>query len=74
MSSTALEKLRTQILRLPEAERAELAHELVKGLDAPADAWDKEISKRLAEIDSGAANLVDRDELRHRDRARIDAR
>jgi putative addiction module component (TIGR02574 family) len=71
MSSATLEKLRSEVLRLPEAERAELAHELMKSLDAPADAdaateWDAETSKRLDQIDAGTAELVDRDELRRR--------
>ena len=55
-----------------------LAHELVKSLDAPrdsdaADAWDSEILRRLSEIEAGTARLVDRDELRRRMRARLDA-
>jgi len=58
------------------AERAELAHSLVVSLDGPAEedaesAWDAEILRRLAEIESGTAELVDRDELRRRMRARM---
>jgi putative addiction module component (TIGR02574 family) len=76
--SATLEKLRSEVLRLPESERAELAHELVKSLDTPVDvdatdAWDKDILRRLAEIDAGTAKLVDREELRRRMRARIGA-
>jgi putative addiction module component (TIGR02574 family) len=71
-----LEKLRSEALRLPEAERAELAHSLVLSLDGPADkdaesAWDAEIQRRLAEIDAGTAKLIDREELRRRMRARM---
>jgi putative addiction module component (TIGR02574 family) len=78
MSSATLDKLRSEVLRLPERERAELAHELMKSLDAPvdpdaADAWDREILRRLAEIDAGTAKLVDRDELLRRMRARMSA-
>jgi putative addiction module component (TIGR02574 family) len=78
MGSTTLEKLRSEALSLSEAERAELAHELVKSLDVPvdpnaADAWDTEILRRLAEIDAGTANLIDRNELRRRMRARMNA-
>jgi putative addiction module component (TIGR02574 family) len=78
MGSTTLEKLRSEVLGLPEPERAELAHELVKSLDLPvepdaADAWDREILRRLAEIDPGTARLVDRHELRRRMRARMGA-
>jgi putative addiction module component (TIGR02574 family) len=71
-----LSKLRAEALMLPEAERAELAHELVKSLDAPpdadvADGWDKELLRRLTEIDAGTAKLVDRDEFRRRMQARL---
>jgi putative addiction module component (TIGR02574 family) len=71
MSSTTLEKLRLEALRLSDPERAELAHELVKSLDGPVDAdageaWEKEILRRLAEVDSGTATLIDREELRRR--------
>lgn len=76
MSSEALEKLRSEALNLSEAERAELAHELVVSLDGAIDfdaeeAWDAEIVRRLAEIDSGTAVLIDREEFRRRMRARI---
>jgi len=76
MSSSTLEKLRLEALSLPEAERAELVHSLVLSLDGPADkdaatAWDTEILRRLAEIDSATAQLIDRDELRRRMQGRI---
>jgi putative addiction module component (TIGR02574 family) len=76
MSSPALEKLRSEVLNLSEPERAELAHNLVCSLDGPADpdveqAWDAEILRRLADIDSGTADSIDRDEFRRRMRARM---
>lgn len=76
MASTALEKVRSEALNLPEAERAELAYNLVVSLDEPPDsdvekAWDMEIMRRLSEIDSGTASLVDRKEFRRRMRLRI---
>ena len=76
METETLNKLRSEALMLSETERAELAHALVKSLDAPADAdaseaWDKEILRRLAEIDAGTAMLIDRDEFRRRMQARI---
>jgi len=79
MGTGTLSKLRAEALMLPEAERAELARELVKSLDAPADAdaaegWDKELLRRLAEIDAGTAKLVDRDEFRRRMQARLGSR
>ena len=76
MDIPTLEKVRTEALSLPEAERAELAHNLVASLDGPADpdvetAWDVEILRRLAEIDAGTATLIDREEFRRRMRARM---
>ena len=76
MGSTALEKVRSEALNLTEAERAELAYNLVVSLDGPPDsdvekAWDMEIMRRLSEIDSGTANLVDRKEFGRRMRARL---
>lgn len=76
MAGSTLEKLRSEALQLPEGERADLAHGLVQSLDGPADAdaesaWDAEIQRRLAEIDAGTAELVDREELRRRMRARM---
>lgn len=76
MSTETLNKLRSEALSLPEKERADLAHALVESLDAPADpdanaAWDEEILRRLAEIDAGTAQLIDRDEFRRRMQARI---
>ena len=71
MDTATLAKLRSEVLTLSEDERAELAYALVKSLDEPADSdvlseWDKEILGRLRAIDTGAAKLVDRDELRKR--------
>ncbi len=79
MGTEALNKLRSEALMLPEAERAELAHVLVQSLDAPADAdaaaiWDKEILHRLAELDAGTANLIDRDAFRRRMQERLGKR
>jgi len=76
MGSPTLEKVRAEALGLSEAERAELAHELVASLDGPAEAdaesaWDAEILRRLAEVDAGTAELIDREELRRRMRARM---
>ena len=79
METETLNKLRSEALMLSETERAELAHALVKSLDAPTDAdaseaWDKEILRRLAEIDAGTAKLIDRDEFRRRMQARLGGR
>jgi putative addiction module component (TIGR02574 family) len=76
MARSVLEKIRSEALRLNEAERAELAHSLVSSLDGTGDAnakstWDAEILRRLAEIDAATAELIDREELRLRMRARM---
>ena len=76
MGSPTLEKIRSEALNLPESERAELAHNLVASLDGPLEpdvekAWDAEILRRLAEIKSGTANLIDREEFGRRMRARM---
>jgi putative addiction module component (TIGR02574 family) len=57
------------ILRLPAEDRAKLALELLRSLDgAPesgaAEAWDAEIDRRAAEIDSGKAETLTLDEYR----------
>ena len=74
--SASFKTLKTSVLQLPERERAELAHDLITSLDGPADesveeAWDAEIRRRLGEIDSGTAKLIDRDEFSRRLRARF---
>ena len=77
MGTETLNQLRSKVLMLPESERAELAHALVISLNSPVDAnaveeWDREILRRLAEIDTGAARYIDRDEFRQRIKARLD--
>jgi putative addiction module component (TIGR02574 family) len=50
-------------LRLEPAERARIAHEIIVSLDdEPADegveeAWEQELAKRAAEMDSGSVKL-----------------
>lgn len=68
MATRELSMLREEALALSEAERAHLAHDLVASLDGPAeqdvaDAWDKEIVRRINEIDSGSATLLDVSEV-----------
>ena len=76
MSSQIMERLRNEALELSEAERAELAHDLVRSLDGATDAsaagaWDAEILRRLQEIESGAAKTVDREGFSRRIRERL---
>jgi putative addiction module component (TIGR02574 family) len=78
MASVVLERLRSEALTLSEAERAELAHVLVTSLDGipdpdAQDAWDREIVRRIREVDAGTAKLIDRDEFRRRMRSRLGA-
>jgi len=65
MNATA-ENVVTQAMRLPPSLRAFVAEKLIESLDAPDDsplsaAWREEIHRRCAEMDSGAAQLVDAD-------------
>lgn len=71
MSTEMMERLRSEALTLSMPERAELAHDLLESLDAPADegveqAWDEEIIRRIAQIDAGQAKLLSRDQLRQK--------
>ena len=67
------------ILRLPAEERARLALELIHSLDGEpeadaAQAWDGEIQRRGAEVDSGTAETMTLDEYRVHIRKRRAAR
>jgi putative addiction module component (TIGR02574 family) len=79
MSKAELEALRKAALALSENERARLAKDLVASLDGPDDdgdvakAWNVEILRRLNEIESGTAQLVDANEALARVRARLKA-
>ena len=76
MASRITDRLRNEALNLPDAERAELARELVQSLDGPADAdaakeWEAEILRRLDAVDSGRAQIIDRAEFSKRMRDRL---
>ena len=76
MGTETLRRLSSEALLLSESDRAELAHTLIKSLDAPADAdvaeaWNLEIKRRLAEIEAGTAVLIERDEFKRMAQARI---
>jgi putative addiction module component (TIGR02574 family) len=71
------EALRDAALALSEAERAKLARDLIASLDGPADddvaeAWDIELCRRINEVESGRAQLLDVEDVLARIRARID--
>ena len=76
MIAEPLQPLSSEVLALKEAEGAELAHDLIQNLDAPhdngvEDAWDREISRRIGEIDTSQASLVERSEFRRRIREKL---
>jgi len=64
-------KLLKKALTLPVAERAELAGSLIESLDSTEDesvaaAWDQEIVRRMAELDSGKVKPISLDQARQR--------
>lgn len=76
MSTETIDQLRSQILTLSDSERAELARDLIRSLDAPSennvqDTWETELQRRISKIDAGRAKLLNRDEFRKRMQARI---
>ncbi len=70
MSREAIELLK-KALSLPVEERADLAGSLIESLDNSEDdsvaaAWDEEIARRMAELDSGKVKPVPLEEARRR--------
>jgi putative addiction module component (TIGR02574 family) len=70
MSSTSRAVL-DQALRLSDAERAEIARELIASLDGPPDdhveqAWAHEVARRLGQIDRGEVVPEDWETVRDR--------
>lgn len=69
----------SQALRLPVEERAKLALELLRSLDdepepGAAEAWDAEIERRGAEVDTGTADTISLEEYQAHIRERRAAR
>ena len=56
------EELLTKVLRLPRAERARVAEELLSSLEEPADevatAWAAELERRSREVAEGRVQTV----------------
>lgn len=76
MRTESLNKFRSEAFMLPEAERVELAHALVKSLDAPGVRVHWKLGRRefcavLLKLMRGTAKLIDRDEFRRRMQAQI---
>jgi putative addiction module component (TIGR02574 family) len=70
MTQEAAELLK-KALALPASERADLVGSLLESLDDVQDpsvaaAWDEEVGRRMAEIDSGAVKPVSAEEARRR--------
>jgi len=70
MSPDAAELLK-KALALPADQRADLAGSLIESLDDAKDetvsaAWDEEIARRMADIDSGCVQLVSLEQVRRR--------
>lgn len=76
MNTELLDKLRSQISTLPASQRAALARDIIVSLDGPpehdvAAAWDDEIMRRIAQVETGHAHLLTREELRQQTHGRI---
>lgn len=76
MTTVTLDRLLTQISSLSKSERAALAHELIASLDGVRDdgveqAWDDEIMRRMAQVETGQAELLTRDAFRQKMRSRM---
>jgi len=63
------DELLKKALTLPPGDRAAMAGSLIDSLDetdeAVAEAWNKEIARRVEELESGKAKTVPWDEVRH---------
>jgi putative addiction module component (TIGR02574 family) len=75
MTNQALELLQ-KALTLPEEERTELVRSLIESLEEVFDkgverAWDEEIARRIADLDSGRTKTVSWEEVRKRISARL---
>ncbi len=61
MLQTQLEILEAEALKLTPAERAALAQRLLASLDEDAEieeAWAVEVERRIAEVESGAVQVI----------------
>jgi putative addiction module component (TIGR02574 family) len=70
MTQEAAELLK-KALSLPVSERADLAGSVIENLDDTQDpsveaAWDEEIARRMADIDSGKVKPISFEEARRR--------
>ncbi|MCZ7560448.1 MAG: addiction module protein [Burkholderiaceae bacterium] len=66
--STLVEELSARARTLPAEDRARLAEELLDSLEGESDveadaAWEREIERRVAEIESGAVTPITSEEV-----------
>ena len=78
MTQEAIDLLQ-KALALPEKERAEMAGTLIDSLDPTVDenlepAWQQEIARRLAELQSGRVKAVSWDAVRKDAQAVLDGK
>ena len=71
MTTAVADEILGNALRQPETDRARIAEALIASLDAQTDkeverAWQREIDKRLHEIDTGTVKCVPWEEVRDR--------
>ena len=71
MTTAVADEILGNALRQPETDRARIAEALIASLDAQADkgverAWQREIAKRLHEIDTGTVKCIPWEEVRDR--------
>lgn len=69
--SKKLDKILREVLALAQEDRAKLVEHLIESLDPEVEAgaeeaWAQEISRRAAEIDSGAVQTIPWDAVRER--------
>jgi putative addiction module component (TIGR02574 family) len=82
MPSLTTQELLAAALSLPEDQRAELARNLLDSLDDGQDlspdewkeAWSDEVERRVHEIRTGKADLIDGDEALRQVRDRLQSR
>jgi putative addiction module component (TIGR02574 family) len=69
-------ELLKRALSLPVSERADLAGSLIESLEETQDesvaaAWDEEVARRMADIDSGKAKMIPWEEVREKLSSRL---
>jgi putative addiction module component (TIGR02574 family) len=72
-------ELLQKALALPDKERAELAGNLINSLDQTVEedvdaAWQREIARRLREVESGSVKTVSWSEIQQKGRTLLDGK